>query len=85
MFIFWQLHLGLGRLSCSFNVSPLLHRTHDADFDINEQWLILHFPFFIKFSALVVYLAKICDLLRPQIAHLTFIKLTSFWVLGFTF
>ena len=52
--------------------------------NIDEQWLFLHFPFLIK-SPLVIYLVKICDLLRPQILQGPLIILTSFLVLGLTF
>ena len=83
--IFWHPHLGLGYLSCSFNMLPLLFKSVHAEFDIDEQWLFLHLPLLIKSSVLVIYLVKICDLLRPQILQLPFIILTSFLVLGFIF
>ena len=41
--------------------------------------------FYIKFSALVIYLEKICDLLRLQILQVPLIILTSILFLGLTF
>ena len=83
--IFWQIHLGLGHLSCSFNMLPWEFKSVHAEFDIAEQCLFLHLPFFIKSSPRVIYLVKIWLLLQPQIAHFLLIILTSFLVLGFIF
>ena len=80
---FWKLHLGLLQRSCNFIISHLLFKSHHAEFDIVEQWIFLHFPFFIKFSCRVNYLEKVCDFLRPQILQLPLITLTSFLVFGF--
>ena len=83
--IFWQLHLGLGHSSCYYNLLPSLFKSHHAELDIEEQCLFLHLPFSIKSSALVIYLVKNCDFLRPQLLHFPFTVLTNFLVLGFTF
>ena len=82
--IFWQPHLGLGHLSCSFNMLPWEFKSVNAEFDIVEQCLFLHLPFLIK-SSRVIYLEKIWLLTLPQILHSPFIIFTSFLVLGLTF
>ena len=82
---FWLLHPLLPLISWNFNISPLLFRSHDAEFDIDEQWLFLHFPVFMKSSPRVIYLLKVCDLFRLPILQVPPIILTSFCVLGFTF
>ena len=63
--IFWQLYLGLGHLSWSFIILPLLFKSHHAEFDTDEQWTFFHFLLSIKASRLVTYSVKNCDLLRP--------------------
>ena len=83
--IFWHPHLGLGHMSWSFNILPLLFKSVHAEFDIDEPCLFLHFPLLIKSCPLLIYLVKICDLLRPQILQVPLIILTIFLVLGFTF
>ena len=82
---FLAIRLWLGHLSCSSNILSLQFESHDAEFDIAEQCLFLHLPLLIKSSPLVIYLVKLCDLLRPQIPHFLLIILTSFLVLGFLF
>ena len=57
--IFWQLHFGLGHLSCSFNISTLLFKSHHAELDIEEQCLFLHLPLLRESSPLVIYLVKV--------------------------
>ena len=56
--IFWQLHLELGHLSCSFYILLLLFKSHHAEFDIAEQCLFLHFPLLMKSSPHVLYFVK---------------------------
>ena len=63
---FWHLPLAFGLLSCTFNISALLLKWHHAEFDIDEQCLILFFPIFWKSSSLVIYSVKTCDLFRWQ-------------------
>ena len=62
---FCEMHLA--HLSSGFKKSPFEFRSHHAEFVIAEQWLWPHFPFLTKPSPRVIYLVKICDLLRPQI------------------
>ena len=82
---FWQIHLGLGHLSCSFSIFPLLFTSHHAEFDIDEHWLFLHSPLLLKSSPLVIYLGKICHFSQLQILQVPLIILTSFLILGLTF
>ena len=77
--------MGLWHISCNFNTAQFLFKSHHAEFDIADRCPCEHFAVLIKSWPLVIYLVKICDLLRPQIAHFPLTTLTSILVLGFTF
>ena len=68
-----------------FNTEQSLFKSHHDELLIGDQWPRLLFAFLLKFSALVIYLVKYCDLVRPQLSHIPLIILTAFLVEGFTF
>ena len=72
-------------ISCNFSTVQILFKWHHAKLFIADLWPWVHLAFLTNFSPLVIYLVKICDLLRPHILQLPFVILTSFLVLGFTF
>ena len=82
---FWHLPLGLWHRSCNFRNIPSEFKLNHANVDIAQQWLFLHFLFFITISLRFLYLVELCNSSRPQILQEPLIILTSFWVLGFTF
>ena len=60
-------------------------KSHQAEILIADRCPCVHLALLIKSSPLVIYLAKICDLLRLQLLQLPLVILTSSLVLGFAF
>ena len=62
-----------------------LFKSHQALLLIGDRCPCLQIVFLTFSPRVLIYVVKICDLLRPQLLQLPFIILLGFFVIGFNF
>ena len=79
---FWHLNSLLGPLSSNFQVSALLFKSHQAEFDIGLQVPSLHSPFFqiLSFSPLISKNFWFSSTTNITFCFFNFKKFLCFWI-----